>query len=157
ANAGYRARAPSASQAHDARRAIAWPVSAAGRAAVPTDCQPPQGRPGDPSGRAEHPDGAGRGVAGPRHGTRQGRPGGHNGGAPRRRPAGTRLSRTHLLNGPKKGRTDMLTMRHVILAAAATLVFAAAPASAADIVIGLNTVNSGFMKSIAEATDTAVD
>lgn len=51
----------------------------------------------------------------------------------------------------------MLTMRHVILAMAVTSVFAVPPAEAADIVIGLNTVNSGFMKSIAEATDTAVD
>jgi branched-chain amino acid transport system substrate-binding protein len=51
----------------------------------------------------------------------------------------------------------MLTMRHVFLAVAGTFVVATPPASAADIVIGLNTVNSGFMKSIAEATDTAVD
>ena len=51
----------------------------------------------------------------------------------------------------------MLRLRHVILAATATIVVAATPAAAADIVIGLNTVKSGFMKSIAEATETAVD
>ncbi len=51
----------------------------------------------------------------------------------------------------------LLKTRLTLFAAAATLIGATMPASAADIVIGLNMVKSGFMKSIAEATETAVD
>lgn len=52
----------------------------------------------------------------------------------------------------------MLTKRHFIAAAVATLLAAATPAFAADnIVIGLNMVKSGFMKTIGEATETSVD
>src|SRR6476619_4101584 len=81
--------------------------------------------------------------------------------APRKRFATTSgwhmlISGAHI-ERTKKRRTDMLTIQRAILTVAATFVLATPPASAADIVIGLNTVNSGFMKSIAEATDTAVD
>ncbi len=51
----------------------------------------------------------------------------------------------------------MTKARYVLIAAAATLIVASSPASAADIVIGLNMIKSGFMKTIGEATETAVD
>ena len=50
----------------------------------------------------------------------------------------------------------LLKTRWTLLAAAAAVVVAT-PASAADIVIGLNMVKSGFMKTIGEATETSVD
>jgi branched-chain amino acid transport system substrate-binding protein len=48
-------------------------------------------------------------------------------------------------------------MKHGLLAAAAVFAVATGPASAADIVLGLNMVRSGYMKTIGEATETAVD
>jgi branched-chain amino acid transport system substrate-binding protein len=51
----------------------------------------------------------------------------------------------------------MTKARYLLIAAAATLIVASSPASAADIVIGLNMIKSGFMKTIGEATETAVD
>lgn len=51
----------------------------------------------------------------------------------------------------------MRKMKHVLLAAAAAFAVTMAPASAAEIVIGLNMVQSGYMKTIGEATETAVD
>lgn len=52
----------------------------------------------------------------------------------------------------------MMKTCHVLMAAAAAVALSAAtPAAAQDIVIGLNMVKSGFMKTIGEATETAVD
>jgi branched-chain amino acid transport system substrate-binding protein len=51
----------------------------------------------------------------------------------------------------------MTKATYLLIAAAATLIVASSSASAADIVIGLNMIKSGFMKTIGEATETAVD
>jgi branched-chain amino acid transport system substrate-binding protein len=47
--------------------------------------------------------------------------------------------------------------RTVLLAAAAAFAISAAPAGAAEVVIGLSMVKSGVLKTVGEATETAVD
>ena len=47
--------------------------------------------------------------------------------------------------------------RTVVLAAAAAFAISAAPAGAAEVVIGLSMVKSGVLKTVGEATETAVD
>jgi branched-chain amino acid transport system substrate-binding protein len=51
----------------------------------------------------------------------------------------------------------MTKARHLLIAAVATLMVGSGPACAGDIVIGLNMIKSGFMKTIGEATEASVD
>ncbi len=51
----------------------------------------------------------------------------------------------------------MTKTRHLLIAAATLIVASGGPASAGDIVIGLNMIKSGFMKTIGEATEASVD
>jgi branched-chain amino acid transport system substrate-binding protein len=51
----------------------------------------------------------------------------------------------------------MTKARHLLIAAVATLMAGSGPACAGDIVIGLNMIQSGFMKTIGEATEASVD